>query len=54
MTAFPCWASQIFCYLVHMNVAVIDFDEKLHGAWKPYMRTAQASGFDKHGIIQVS
>ena len=47
-------AGEVFCNLVEVHVAVIDFEEKLHGALQPDVQTSQAGGFDDGAVVEVA
>lgn len=53
MAAFPRRAREVLRHFVHVNIPVIDLDEELHGALKPYMQTAHAGCFDQDAIVQI-
>jgi hypothetical protein len=45
---------KVFCNLVQAYVAVIDFEEKLHGALQPDVQTSQAGGFDDGAVVEIA
>jgi len=53
MTAARPWASQVSCNLIEAHVAVIDFDEELHGTLQPDMQTSETRRLQKHAVIQI-
>ena len=54
MTAVALWTGKILRNFVHMDVAMIDLDEKLHRALQPCVKASHAGCLDDDGVIKVA